>query len=189
MPYPAQVDLETIVNTAREMIEAVGVEQLSLGRLAAELGIKAPSLYRYVEGKDGLLQAVNTRTVERLFEAMNAALETAPADPVERLLALSQAYRAFAQDNPQTYAQAMTNTVDARRPDETYMVQLVLPLQAMMAEVAGEERSLPALRGLLALVHGFCLLEFAQQLRRGGDLDAAFSDSVRAYIRGWSQPC
>jgi hypothetical protein len=55
-----------------------------------------------------------------------------------------------------------------------------------MAEITGEAESLPALRGLLALMHGFVMLELAQQFRRGGDLDAAYDKAVRAYLNGWS---
>jgi hypothetical protein len=54
-----------------------------------------------------------------------------------------------------------------------------------MAEIAGEAYSLTALRGLLALIHGFVVLEINQQLRRGGNLDAAYQESLAAYLAGW----
>jgi hypothetical protein len=62
---------------------------------------------------------------------------------------------------------------------------MALPLQALMSAVSGPEDSLAALRGAMALVHGFVLLELHGQLRRGGDLAVDFDTVVRAYLRGW----
>jgi Tetracyclin repressor-like, C-terminal domain len=81
----------------------------------------------------------------------------------------------------------MTEDEPARQPDPDYLVQLILPLQAIVAQIAGEDDSLPALRGLYALMHGFVLAELTGQFRRGGDLDAAFESAVAAQIRGWQR--
>ena len=54
-----------------------------------------------------------------------------------------------------------------------------------MAKITGQKQSLPALRGALALVHGFVMLELKDQLQRGGDLTMAFDASVNAYLHGW----
>lgn len=185
MPYPSQVDCETIVETAGTLIEAHGVEALSLGKLAKQLNIKAPSLYRYVESKAALMKAVNTRTVERLIQAIEQATTPPAGDARTQLFAIFASYRNFAHQHPELYMLAMTNTQDEYRPDEDEMVRLVLPLQVVMAAVSGEADSLTALRGAMALVHGFVSLELAEQFRRGGDLDAAFDACVRAYTAGW----
>ena len=65
-PYPAQTDRESIVETARMLIERDGMDALSLALLASELGIKPPSLYRHVSSKAALLQAVIEQTYRRL---------------------------------------------------------------------------------------------------------------------------
>ncbi len=167
------------------MIEAEGFAALSLAGLAAAFGIKAPSLYRHVGNKIGLLRAVNLLTTQKLFAAMHSAEEDAPTEPTARLLAVFQAYRQFAHENPNTYQLAMTNQDDDLRPDENVLVQMVLPIQGIMAEISGEANALAALRGALALVHGYAMLELNQQLRRSGDLDMAFTQSVSAYLAGW----
>ena len=187
MPYPTQVDAEKIVVKARELIEAGGVDGLSLHKLAAELGVKAPSLYRYFADKLALLRAVNDETSRRLFAAIATALEAASTDAASRLLTVALAYRDFAHANPVTYGLLFSNTIAELRPDEAVQVQRVLPLQALMAEVSGEGESLAALRGLNALIHGFVMLELSGQFRRGGDLDAAFVRSVQAYVAGWEK--
>jgi len=58
-------------------------------------------------------------------------------------------------------------------------------VQEIMAKITDQEQSLPTLRGALALVHGFVMLELKDQLQRGGDLTWAFDASVNAYLRGW----
>jgi AcrR family transcriptional regulator len=183
-PYPSQIDRDSIVNIAREMIEEAGVDHLSLSKLASEMGVKAPSLYRYVSNKAELIRAVNTVTNGQLFDVMSESLAQASDDPSERLLTLALSYRQFAHANPCTY-QLLFTTPDLR-PDEDLLVQMVLPIQAIMAELSGEERSLSALRGILALMHGFIMLELNDQLRRGGNLEEAYIQAIEAYLAGVS---
>jgi AcrR family transcriptional regulator len=185
MPYPAQITLDVIVDAARRMIETDGIDALSLGKLAAEIGVKAPSLYGHVANKDALLRAVNVDTMQRLFAKIDAALAISPDDPSARLIQIARVYRAFGHANPHTYMLAMSDPEPARQADPEYLVQLVLPLQALMATISGNEASLTALRGLLALMHGFVMLELADKLQRGGDLGVAYERSIAALIRGW----
>jgi AcrR family transcriptional regulator len=187
MPYPAQIDLDTILETARGLIEESGVDALSLGRLAADLGVKAPSLYRHVANKDALIQGVSTQLVTHLFEAIDEAVASAGDAPEDRLMAAARSYRRFAHANPRTFVLAMTDDEPASQPDPDYLVELILPLQEIVAEMVGEENSLPALRGLYAVMHGFVLAELTGQFRRGGDLDAAFDGAVSSQIRGWQR--
>ena len=186
MPYLAQTDRETIIQTAQRLIEQAGVDQLSLAQLAEALGIKAPSLYRHVVGKTALLAAVNTLTGQQLFAAFDRALSAAPNEPAERLLAVFRAQREFAQANPHCYILLFTTTETAERANEQLMEQLALPLEELIGRLADSERALDALRGALALVHGFVMLELHGQFRRGGDLEAAFEAATTAYLAGWS---
>ena len=185
MPYPSQVDRETIIAQAWHLIEAEGVDNLSLSKLAKSLGIKAPSLYRHVSNKASLLQAVNLYTTQQLIAALNQAVAETNGTASQQLAALLRVYRSFAHAHPHTYILAFTNTDDALRPDENVLEQMALPLQALMSTVSGETNSLAALRGAMALVHGFVMLELQGQLRRGGDLAADFEKVVEAYLQGW----
>lgn len=185
MPYPSQVSRETIVAQAWQLIEAEGPENLSLSKLAEQLGIKAPSLYRHVGNKEGLLQAVNLHTSQQLVTGLNEAAAQASGSTNEQITAIMHSYRQFALAHPHTYSLAFTNTNDALRPDENVLAQLAIPLQQLITAVSGPEHSLAALRGAMALVHGFVLLELHGQLRRGGDLEADFGTAVQAYLNGW----
>lgn len=184
MPYPSQIDREKIIQQAAAMTAADGVDNLSLHKLATALGVKAPSLYRYVGNKTELIRAINLATLEEMFTMMDEAATMSSGEPAEKLLAIFLTYRAFAHANPRRYLLAYHEN-DDYRSEEDLLVKMVLPVQEIMAELTGPDRSLTALRGALALVHGFALLEINNQLRRGGDLDDAFRDSVQAYLRGW----
>jgi len=79
------------------MLEAEGVDQLSLRGLARQLGVTAPALYAYVDDKHDLLAAVAAEHFEGLIDRFDAIDED---DPVERIRALSHAYVDHAVDSP-----------------------------------------------------------------------------------------
>ncbi|MEZ4519387.1 MAG: TetR/AcrR family transcriptional regulator [Chloroflexota bacterium] len=146
MPYPSQLTHEQLLDVTEHLIEEQGVEQVTLNAVAAALGVKAPSLYRYVDGRLDLLRQLNLRFLNRLMAAIGAAGDRdVPA--IDRMLSVMMAYRQFAHDHPRLYLMSFAYMVDELRPDEDLLVQMVLPLQAGMAEIAGPERSLAALRG------------------------------------------
>lgn len=185
-PYPAQVNREQIIEVAWDIVDKLGPEKLALGRLASQLGVRAPSLYRHVKSKDTLFKGVNELTNARLFDAINAALDALPqASAADKMLAVARAYRGFALAHPKAYSLAFSTRAEDARPAADEQEADVLPLQAIMAEISGEADSLAALRGALALLHGFALLEIHGQLRRGGDLEADFLTAFRAYLDGW----
>ncbi|WP_110513381.1 TetR/AcrR family transcriptional regulator [Herpetosiphon llansteffanensis] len=187
MAYPAQTDYPTIIATAQRLIERDGVEQLALASLASELGIKAPSLYRYVANKTALLRGVVTVTIRQLFVAYDHALTNSAADAQSQMLAICHGHRQFAHAQPKNYSLALTAASDEQRADPASLVAMVLPVQAIMAQISGQDHSLAALRGMLGLIHGFVLLELNQQLQRGGDLSADFDLAVRSYLAGAAQ--
>lgn len=183
MPYPAQIDREQLILTAWEMVEAEGSESLSLGRLAAKLGIKAPSLYNHIKNKAALIRAVNEMTQRRLFSSLNEVIQQENTEA--QLLAIANTYRAFALAHPTVYMLAFSTVEAEARPDADEQERAVLPLQAIITQLVKDEaHALPFLRGFWALVHGFVMLEINQQFRRGGSLDDAYIQSVQAFIEG-----
>jgi AcrR family transcriptional regulator len=182
MPYPAKVNRDRILDAARDIIEREGVELLSLAKLAAALGVSAPSLYKHFENKNDLLREVNLQSNAALVESMLAALNTISA-PQEQIMGMAHAFRNFAHRYPTTYALMYSSNPDLR-PDSSILEALAIPLQKVFAELCGEVRSLAALRGAYALLHGFVSLELNNQFQRGGSLDDAFTESVQTYIRG-----
>jgi AcrR family transcriptional regulator len=65
---PAGLDRERILAAAIEFIDAHGLAALTMRRLGAQLGVEAMALYRYVPGREDLLDGVVDRVVETLFD-------------------------------------------------------------------------------------------------------------------------
>ena len=72
---------------------------------------------------------------------------------------MARAYRRFAHTYPVTYGLAFSTMIPEARADPAELAQMVLPLQQIWGEVVGQERSLTALRGALAILHGYVTLE------------------------------
>jgi len=70
----ANLDLEAVVDAAVSLGDDGGLDAVSLRRVAARLGVTPMALYRYVESKDDLLDAM----ADRLYEGL--ALPDADAD-------------------------------------------------------------------------------------------------------------
>ncbi|NQU29174.1 MAG: TetR/AcrR family transcriptional regulator [Anaerolineae bacterium] len=183
MPYPSLIDRDRIVETARELIETQGIDAVTLRVVADALGVKAPSLYRHVKHKNAMLLAVNEVTLRELIAVMMDAVDS-PAPLVARLVTVATAYRDYAHAHPVCYELAMSSNPEIK-PAQDVQVQMVLPLQALFAQLTDGADSLAALRGAYAFLHGWVSLEINQQLRRGGDLGSHFEQSFRAYLAGW----
>lgn len=101
-PTPTRETLTrpAVIAAARSMIEAEGLDNVSLRRLAGTLGVTAPALYAYVHDKRDLLRGVAEEAFAELidrFEALDAV------EPLDRIRAYSRAYVEFALDNPELF--------------------------------------------------------------------------------------
>jgi AcrR family transcriptional regulator len=65
-PRQALLSRERIVATATALIDAEGLDALSIRRLAAELGVRGPSLYNHFATKDDILDAVADAVTEQV---------------------------------------------------------------------------------------------------------------------------
>jgi len=105
-PEPAKRSdrVDQIVSAARQLVETEGAEALTMRRLGDELGIKAPSLYKHLPGRDGVVAQLVDETLfetgDRMHSAVSAPAADATGGPVPALLA---AYRDFGRDHPNLY--------------------------------------------------------------------------------------
>jgi AcrR family transcriptional regulator len=65
---PAGLDRERILRGAIDFIDEHGLAALTMRRLGSSLGVEAMALYRYVPGREDLLDGVVNTVVETLFE-------------------------------------------------------------------------------------------------------------------------
>jgi AcrR family transcriptional regulator len=65
---PPGLDRERILTAAIEFIDRHGLAALTMRRLGAQLGVEAMALYRYVPGREDLLDGVVEKVVDSLFD-------------------------------------------------------------------------------------------------------------------------
>src|SRR3954454_21998697 len=79
---PPTLDREAVLETAIRLLDAEGVQALTMRRLASELGVSAMSPYRHVGSKDELLMVLLDRLAARLVYPAR------PRDPKGAIVAL-----------------------------------------------------------------------------------------------------
>jgi len=100
VPAAPRLSRELVVETALAQIDRTGLQGLSMRSLAQELGVEAMSLYRYVHGKEDLLEGV----VASLMSDLVAHLEEAEGGHWQEFLqAVALAVRRIATDHPRAF--------------------------------------------------------------------------------------
>src|SRR5580693_9231029 len=86
------------------MADEVGLSRLTLAALADRLGVRYPSLYKHVDGMDGLQRGIAVRAKNEL--AGTLARATVGRARGDAIASLSYAYRNWALQHPGRYAAA-----------------------------------------------------------------------------------
>jgi len=98
---PRNITLNLVLETAAQLVEANGLENLNLNILAKELVIKPPSLYNHINGITELQQELSLLVLERVADAIQRSAVGRSEESALREVALS--YRRFAGDHPELY--------------------------------------------------------------------------------------
>jgi AcrR family transcriptional regulator len=172
MPTPDRTSLEEIVRAGVELVEARGLAGLTMQAVASRVGVRAPSLYKRVRGRDDLIRLITDEAVRDLEGRLLAAEPAADAGTALRDLA--RAFRAFAHDRPAGYRLIFAPESEAGRGDPELLAQASAPLLRVAGALAGSDDALAAARTITAWAHGFVSMELAGAFRLGGDVDQAF---------------
>ena len=164
------------------ILDRDGASGLSLARVAAELGVRSPSLYNHVDGVDGLLRDVALLGIDQLAEACRTAV-MGRSGP-EAIRALASAYRDFATAHPGVYPLTQV----ARPEDEELAAassRVVEPAVAVLASfgLTGDDL-IHAARSLRSTLHGFVLLRSSNGFGLDVDPDESFLWMVELLIAG-----
>ena len=88
-----------IKEAALAQIADVGGPGLSLRRVARTVGMSPAAIYRYYEGRDGLLTELITDAYNALADAVTEGVAAAGEDPRERFVGGIRAYRRWSLEN------------------------------------------------------------------------------------------
>ena len=92
-----------ILEIARDLLVAGGIQSLSMRAVAAKVGISATAIYHYFDSKQDLVDRVVEMGIRRLHEDLRQAIASQPAGSLEKLLSLAEAYILFAYENQQYF--------------------------------------------------------------------------------------
>lgn len=165
MPTPERTSLNAIVLAARDLLECDGLAGVSMQAVATRVGVRAPSLYKRVHSREGLLRLVAEAALADLTDRVDES--TTARELVDGL-------RAFAKERPAEFALVMAPGPGTPRPSDEANAASSAVLLRIAADLAGEARALEAARTLTAWATGFITMELNGNFRLGGDLEAAW---------------
>ena len=178
----AGLSKQRVVDAAAHLVDTEGVAALGVARLARELGVRPPSLYKHIRGLEELHRELGLRAADALAQACrDAAMGRARLDA---LLAVAEAFRRVAKANPGTFGFAQV----VRKEDEEWQRRTWAGVEPVLAILAGygldHEASIHAARSLRAGLFGFVTLELAGGFGLPEDLDASYRYFVVTFEAG-----
>lgn len=194
MPRPRKRDYETL---RRELIDAggrllaeEGPAALSTRRVAQATGTSTTAVYNLFGDKAGLVREMFLEGFDRLTAAFAAVPHT--EDAVADLLALGDAYRANARDNPHLYELMFGRPVPEFRPDAEAARRIQPTFDALIAACARCIESgafAPAdpyaiAVQLNAMAHGLCSLQLRGALGDESEADAHWRRAFASLLKG-----
>ena len=163
---------ERIVDAAVAFIDAHGLPGLTMRRLGNELGVEAMALYRYVPGKEELLDAV----VETLIEGMqhdDDVLDTPRDGWQDFMLRLAHGVRRVALEHPKAFPLVASRPPEAPwlRPPLRSLDWVETFLAGLVDEGFTDKAAVAAYRAYTSFLLGHLLLEVSAHGADLGPLD------------------
>ena len=151
---------DLIVRTALGQIDAVGAQTLSMRSLAQELGVEAMSLYRYVHGREDLLEGVTTL----LMGDLTATFDDEIAEHWQGFLqTVAHRVRQIAIDHPRAFPLVATRHPAAPwlRPPLRSVELVELFLDTLIGHGFSDQQAVDTYRSFSSFLLGQLLLESA----------------------------
>ena len=152
------LDSAKVIATAARIADSEGLDRLTLTRVADELGVRQPALYRHIGGYDDLLRSLSLRGREILAQRLADAAVGLSGD--DSVAAVGHAWRQVVRDHPGIYAATDRYPCagDAELEAAGEWVLAVLG-QTLRGYDLTEEDRVHAARALRSAFHGFSHLE------------------------------
>lgn len=174
-----KLDAPQITQAALELLQADGLDGLSMRTLAAKLGVRASALYWHVADKDRLYALMAAQFYASAYTCANEA-----GSARAWLEALGRQFRAVLLD----YRDSARLCAIAP-PDEPRSPEITGRITARLVGLGmAESEALGAIASVLALTLGWVVYEQSRSMHEhlAGmmDLDATFSDGLVALLDG-----
>jgi TetR/AcrR family transcriptional regulator, tetracycline repressor protein len=174
-----------IVAAARQLVDAGGVDALSMRKVAAEVGLAPTGIYWHVGSRDDLLHAVLDEMIADL-----PPIRPRGTSPRDRIASVARGARREFQDHVRTLQLA---TALGRGNELSFRAQVALAREMTVAGLDGDD-AVAALRSILFLVGGFVMIEEEYRQREPAQVgtqglwadvdDDAIDPAIRAAMTG-----
>jgi len=179
----AGLSTAAVVAAAADIADAEGLDRLTLARVAAAAGVRTPSLYNHVESLDDVRRRVALLALRDLADALRDAAVGRAGD--DALVAMADAYRAYARRHPGRYAATQRAPAEG---DEEMRAAAKGAVDVVLAILRGYglegDDAIHAARAVRSALHGFVALEAGGGFGIPVDLDESYARMVRALARG-----
>lgn len=181
----AGVTPERIDQVAGDVADEGGLFTLTLSSVAVQLGVSVPSLYKHVDGLDGMRRRLTIKSLDELGDRVtSAAVGKAGWDA---LAAVCDAYRGYAVQHPGRYAATVAAPEAGDSAHEAGAARVLTPVLAVLAGYGLKgSRAIDAARFVRSALHGFVALEQSDGFGLPQDVDASFAQLVAALDRALS---
>ncbi len=160
----AALDRRRILGAALQYIDRHGLPALTMRRLGAHLGVEAMALYRYVPGRDQLLDGVVETVIDELYGDPEVHLRAAHGwqDYLQRL---AHGVRRIALAHPEVFPLVATRSPAAPwiRPPLRSLRWVESFLETMTGSGFSAEAAVAAYRAYSSFLLGHLLLEVSQK--------------------------
>ncbi len=166
------LDRDRILQTAIAFIDERGLRDLTMRRLGSRLGVEAMSLYRYVPGREDLLDGVVETIIGQMYD--DPAVLTTPRDGWQDFLQrLAHGVRRVALAHPLAFPLVASRPTEAPwiRPPLRNLRWVELFLQGLIDEGFSDTAAVSAYRGFTSFLLGHLLLEVSAKGADVGPLD------------------
>ena len=181
-----RLDKNAVVQAAVELVNAEGMQALTLSRLAEELGIQTPSLYNHVDGLPGLQKELAVMNARNLADCLSEASIGKSGE--ELFMSAAQAFRKYVKSTAGLYMSTLraSGTQPEQDPELVREEERTLKIGMTLMSSLGlqNEDAIHGLRAFRSVVHGFATLEIAGGFGLPQDCDESFRRLVSALVNG-----
>lgn len=177
------VTADAIVEAAGRIADAEGLDSLTLSKVAAELGVSQPAMYKHVSGVEDLLRRLALLARQMLARRLGEAAVGRSQD--QAVEAAAAAWRAFVKEHPGIYAATDRHPL-AGYPDLEQAVADIISILTRIVAGFGltDEEAEHGAWSLRSALHGFVVLEVERGHPGPLDLDESFARMVRLICGG-----
>ncbi|AFY33672.1 TetR/AcrR family transcriptional regulator [Calothrix sp. PCC 7507] len=174
---------QDVINAAIACLDKEGEAALGVNRVARELGIKPPAIYKHIDGNAALRRAV-ALTIWQQYIEWSRQQTNGLDDPHALLRAGGRATRDFARSHPNRYRVMTQFQLNLNDQETAPLIQEVFSFLKRVLQVynLSETKLIDAMRMVNAAITGFIAIEQAGLMTLERSTDASYEVMMDALV-------